>query len=63
MEKDINVIVDVEPNEADLLVGLIESLIKDWYIARENKKQHLQSLVALAAQKDAAKKIPAAAKP
>jgi hypothetical protein len=59
MEKDINIIVDVEPNEAELLVGLIESLIKDWYIARENKQQHLRSLVALAEQKDAEKQKPA----
>ena len=59
MGKDINVIVDVEPNEAELLVGLIEFLIKDWYVARENKKQHLAALIGIAAQKDAAKKTPA----
>ncbi|MGT2429378.1 hypothetical protein ACU4HD_12705 [Cupriavidus basilensis] len=29
MEKDIDVIVDVEPEEAGLLIGLIESLIDD----------------------------------
>jgi Domain of unknown function (DUF4145) len=63
MEKDINVIVEVEPNEAVLLVGLVETLIKDWYVARESKKRHLESLVALAAQKDAAKKKTAATKP
>jgi hypothetical protein len=61
MEKDINVIVDVEPNEAELLVGLIEFLIKDWYVARENKKQHLTNLIGVAAQKDAAKQKPATA--
>ena len=44
MEKDINVIVDVEPNEAELLVGLIEFLIKDWYVARDNKTQHLNKI-------------------
>jgi len=60
MEKDINIIVDVEPNEAELLIGLIEYLINDWYVARHNKQQHLQSIVALAAQKDAAKKLTAA---
>ena len=30
MEQDINVIVDVESNEAQLLIGLIEILVKDW---------------------------------
>lgn len=61
MEKDINVIVDVEPNEAELLVGLIEFLIKDWYVARDNKTQHLNAIIGVAAKKDAAKKIPAPA--
>jgi hypothetical protein len=56
MENDINVIVDVEPQEAELLIGLVEALLKDWYIARENKKTHLTSLVKLAADKDQDKK-------
>jgi Domain of unknown function (DUF4145) len=56
MEKDINVIVDVEPNEAELLVGLIEFLIKDWYVARNNKEQHLIALIGVADKKDGAKK-------
>jgi hypothetical protein len=34
MEKDINVIVDVDPNEAALLIGLVETLLKEWYVAR-----------------------------
>jgi hypothetical protein len=58
MEKDINVIVDVEPHEAALLIQLIESLIRDWYIAREDKQQHLKSLVGLAAQKKVEKQQP-----
>jgi len=55
MEKDVNVIVDVEPHEADLLIGLIEMLIRDWYIAREERKARLTSISQLAQQKDAAK--------
>ena len=62
MEKDINVIVDVEPNEAELLVGLIEFLIKDWYVARNNKEQHLKALIGVAEKKDEVKKVPAAAR-
>jgi hypothetical protein len=34
MEKDIDIIVDVEPEEAGQLIWLIEVLIKDWYINR-----------------------------
>jgi hypothetical protein len=51
MEKDINLIIDVEPDEAGLLIGLIEILLKDWYIARNDRQQHLQSIVAVAQSK------------
>jgi hypothetical protein len=52
MESDINVIVDVESNEAELLIGLIESLLKDWYVTREERKAHLAALVQMSAEKD-----------
>lgn len=51
MKKDINVIVDVEPKEAELLVGLIEILLKDWYIARHERQQHLANIVKVAQTK------------
>ncbi|UPG87073.1 DUF4145 domain-containing protein [Luteibacter aegosomatis] len=56
MEKDVDVIVDVEPEEAQLLIGLIETLIKEWYVARHDRKQAMDALIKLAADKDAAKK-------
>ena len=52
MEKDINIIVDVEPKEAQLLIGLIERLINDWYIARKNKEDHMAELKELVKSKD-----------
>jgi len=55
MEKDINLIVDVEVNEAELLIGLIAALITDWYIARANKEAHLQAIVQLGQAKASAK--------
>ena len=55
MERDINVIVEVEPEEAQLLIGLIEILLKDWYIARHERQMHLANITALAAAK---KKVP-----
>jgi hypothetical protein len=55
MEKDINVIVDVEPHEAQLLIGLIETLIKDWYIAREERKMRLSQISELAKEKGGTK--------
>jgi len=51
MEKDINVIVDVDPNEAELLVGLVETLLREWYVAREERKKPMGAIVAAAAMK------------
>jgi hypothetical protein len=56
MEKDINLVVEVEPQEAQLLIGLIEILVKDWYIARYQRQAQLAGIVALAQ----AKKLPPA---
>ncbi len=55
MEKDINLIVDVDPQEASLLIGLIENLINDWYIVREERKKRMQDIVAVAKAKSADK--------
>lgn len=55
MEKDINLIIDVDPNEAQLLIGLIEQLIDDWYIDRFNKEERLYKIKELANSKKAEK--------
>lgn len=55
MEKDINIIIDVDPNEAALLIQLIETLIQDWYVARESRKTHLEAIARIAKEKDAQK--------
>ncbi|MFN6266942.1 MAG: DUF4145 domain-containing protein [Alphaproteobacteria bacterium] len=51
MEKDIDVIVDVDPNEAELLIGLIERLLEDWYITREKRRTSMTALIDAAAAK------------
>ena len=56
MEKDINIIVDVEPGEAQLLIGLIEQLVDDWYVARESRKKRTEELKRLVANKEMQKK-------
>lgn len=56
MEKDINIIVDVEPGEAQLLIGLIEQLVDDWYMARESRRKRTEDLKKLAAEKETQKK-------
>lgn len=53
MEKDINFIIDVDPGEAELLIGLVETLLRDWYIQREERKVRMGALVAAAAGKKA----------
>ena len=56
MEKDINIIVDVEPEEAQLLIELIENLMVDWYINRHNRQENLKNLRSLAEKKSVQKK-------
>jgi hypothetical protein len=53
MEKDIDVIVEVDPNEAILLIELIETLVREWYINREERRARMGHLVAAAATKKA----------
>lgn len=56
MEKDINLIVDVSTEEADLLIEMIEMLLDDWYVARHKKQQKLQRIKEVAANKAEARK-------
>jgi hypothetical protein len=56
MEKDINLIVDVDPDEAQQLIGLIEFLLRDWYVGRHEREEHMKRVIALGVAKAAAKK-------
>jgi hypothetical protein len=51
MEEDINVIVDVDPEEADKLIWLIEVLIKDWYINKHERQAKLAEIKEAAGAK------------
>jgi hypothetical protein len=53
MEADINVIVDVDPDEAQGLIELAELLFEEWYMAREVRKQRLKKLGVIADEKKA----------
>lgn len=55
MEKDINVIVDVDPEEAGELIALIELLVDDWYVNRHNRAERLKGVIALGDSKKQAK--------
>ena len=56
MEKDIDLIIDVEPEEAAALVWLIEYLIEDWYVNRHEREKRLEAIVALNDAKEKARK-------
>ena len=51
MEKDINLIVDVDPNEAQALIELIEMLFQEWYVARQTRNERLAKVTAIAQEK------------
>lgn len=56
MEKDVNIIIEVDPNEAEQLLKLIELLIDKWYIARHDEEELYQSIVATSVSKESDKK-------
>jgi hypothetical protein len=58
MEADINVIVDVDPGEAQDLIELIELLFEEWYVARETRKKRLARVTQIADAKKALKAVP-----
>jgi hypothetical protein len=55
MEKDINLVIDVDPQEAGLLIWLIEHLVKDWHMNRHEREERLKALKAVADAKTEAK--------
>lgn len=53
MEKDINLVVDVDPGEAGLLIGLIETLIVEWYMGRHEREKRMEKIISAAEKKKA----------
>lgn len=51
MKHDINLMVEVDPREAQLLIELIETLFKDWYVIRHERAAQMTGLVQLAKDK------------
>jgi hypothetical protein len=56
MEKDINVMIDVDPEEAEHLIQLLDTLIEDWYVKRHQQDERLRKLQAMADAKEAQRK-------
>ncbi|QKJ91576.1 DUF4145 domain-containing protein [Agrobacterium pusense] len=51
MERDIDVIVEVDAGEVQALIELLEMLFQDWYVARNKRTQRLANVKAIADQK------------
>lgn len=46
MESDTNIIVDIDPGESYSLIQLIELLMKEWYINREERKNLFSNIIS-----------------
>lgn len=58
MEKDINLIIDIEPEEASRLIDLIELLIQNWYISRHMEQELYSDIQETADKKEAQRSQP-----
>lgn len=56
MEKDVDLIIDIEPQEAIKLQKLIELLIEKWYIARHDEEALFADIAQTAEEKQEARK-------
>jgi len=56
MEKDINMIIDVEPKEANLLIQLIELLFEEWYVHHYEREKKFKSITGIVEKKEELKK-------
>jgi len=58
MEADINVIIDVDADEAQILIELVELLFAEWYVAREARTNRLAKIKLIADDKAKQKQLP-----
>jgi hypothetical protein len=55
MESDVNQIIEIESDEAQVLIELIETLFDEWYVERQKRGVRLAKIAAIRAEKDAQK--------
>lgn len=56
MEKDVNLIVDIDVDEAKKLLRLIDVLLEKWYVARHDEEKLLQDITEIAEEKEKKRK-------
>ena len=47
LEKDVNLVIDIAPDEAQNLLALIELLLGQWYVARHEEEELYQKISSL----------------
>lgn len=52
MEKDASIIVDIEQNEANLLIKLVEFLINEWYTSKHDSEEMMAEIKRVAEEKE-----------
>lgn len=53
MEKDVNLVIDIDVEEATQLLKLVEMLFEQWYINRHEQQELCSRITAVAASKEA----------
>ncbi len=56
MENDVNIILDIDPDEAKKLLKLIELLLDKWYVARHDEEELLKGITEISEEKEAKRK-------
>lgn len=56
MEKDVNLIIDIDPGEAKKLLRLIELLLDKWYISRHEEEALCSDIAIIAEEKESQRK-------
>lgn len=56
MEKEIDKIIEVEPDEAQTLIELIEMLMEEWYVHRHQKAEKIKKVKEIGIKKTLEKK-------
>jgi hypothetical protein len=52
MKADVDLVSEVDPNEALKLIYLIEILVGNWYVSRNEAQRHLKRIVSLGEKKE-----------
>ena len=57
MEMDVNLIVDIDPDEAKKLLRLIEILLEKWYVARHEEEVLCADITGIADEKSSRRRV------